>query len=227
MRENFIALLPMKGHSERVRNKNLRDFNGRPLFWHILHTLLICDYVSGVYVDTDDVFLGETVKHYFPDVQIMPRAKELCGDHISMNKIIQYDISHIEGEYFLQTHATNPLLEKKTIDDACKIFFENLDRYDSLFTVNRMQSRLYDANGKAINHNPNELIRTQDLSPIYEENSNLYLFSKESFGKREARIGEKPYLYATNKLESLDIDEEEDFILAEMVQRMKKKGDAE
>ena len=220
--KKVIALVPMKGHSERVKNKNIRDFNGKPLFWYILYTLTQCEYVSEIYVDTDNDFLAQTVLHYFPDVMIINRPEGLCGDCVSMNEIIRYDMDYIGGEYFLQTHSTNPLLKQETINDACKRSFDGLGENDSLFTVNRLQTRLYDKDGMPVNHDPDILIRTQDLNPIYEENSNLYIFSQDSFRLAGARIGRNPILYEMNSLESCDIDEENDFLLAELIQRLRK-----
>ncbi len=91
--------------------------------------------------------------------------------------------------------------------------------YDSLFTVNRMQTRFYREDGSAVNHDPNVLLRTQDLEPWLEENSCLYLFTRESFARTGARIGAAPMMYETPKLESVDIDEPEDWIMAEALAR--------
>jgi len=123
----------------------------------------------------------------------------------------------VEYKHFLQTHCTNPLLSSKTIKDAIELYFDKLnDDYDSLFSVNRIQCRCYDINGEPINHEFGQLKRTQDLEPILEENSNLFIFSRDSFfNSNERRIGLKPYLYETNKYESIDIDEENDFVVAE------------
>lgn len=220
----FAALLPMKGHSERVKNKNLRDFNGRPLFYYVLDTLMRCEYISGVYIDTDSEEIAGQAKGFFPDVHIIERPSGLCGDMVSMNAIIMHDIEVVGGEYYIQTHTTNPLLKVETLKKGCELFIKNMDQYDSLFSVNRFQTRLYDAVGKAVNHDPDRLIRTQDLPPLYEENSNMYIFSKSSFMERNARIGRKPQMLEMDKLESVDIDEETDFFLAEQIGRLSGKG---
>lgn len=222
--KKVAALVPMKGHSERVKNKNIRDFNGKPLFWYILHTLTQCEYVSGIYVDTDSDLLAESVRHYFPEIMIIDRPERLRGDCVSMNEIIRFDMDYVGGEYFLQTHSTNPLLKRETIDDACRRFFYELGDHDSLFTVNTLHTRLYDKEGMPVNHDPNKLIRTQDLEPIYEENSNLYIFSQDSFRFAGARIGKNPVMYEMNPLESCDIDDENDFLMAELIQQMGKDG---
>lgn len=217
MDNKFAALLPMKGHSERVKNKNIRDFNGVPLFYRILRTLMKCAYVSGVYIDTDSDEITDMAKTFFKEVNIIERPKELCGDMVSMNTIIRYDMDMIGAEYYIQTHATNPLLRVETLNEGCRRFLDKKNVYDSLFSVNRLQIRLYDGDVKAVNHNPEELIRTQDLPPLYEENSNLYIFSRTSFLSNGARIGKKPQMLEMDRLESVDIDEETDFMLAEQI----------
>lgn len=214
------ALLPMKGNSERVKNKNMKDFNGFPLYHAIMKTLLESSYISKIFINTDSDIIASDVKENFriDNVVIIKRPSEICGDFVSMNDIIAYDLTQCDGEFFLQTHSTNPLLKTSTIDLAIKKFFDNLDLYDSLFSVTKVQTRFYDKNAKAINHNPEKLLRTQDLEPMYEENSNFYIFSKKSFElARNKRIGLKPQIFSMNKLEAIDIDNPEDFILAELL----------
>ncbi|EAI8833065.1 acylneuraminate cytidylyltransferase family protein [Campylobacter coli] len=213
------ALLPMKGNSERVKNKNMKDFNGFPLYHAIMKALLESSYINKIFINTDsDVIASDAKKSFGDGIVIIKRPLEIQGDFVSMNDIIAYDLMQCDGEYFLQTHSTNPLLKTSTIDFAIEKFFDNLDVYDSLFSVTKVQARFYDKNAKAINHNPEELLRTQDLESMYEENSNFYIFSKNSFnlaGKK--RIGLKPQIFSMNKLEAIDIDNPEDFILAELL----------
>lgn len=213
--KTLCALVPMKGLSERVPGKNMRLFTGKPLFFHVIYNLLQCDSISDIYVDTDSQEIADSVLSFFKSVKIIWRPKELVGDFVSMNRIIEYDLSQIEGEHFLQTHATNPLLGAESIEAAISHYFTSLDKFDSIFSVNRLHTRLYDSNLRPINHNPAKLERTQDLPPVYEENSNLYIFSKTSFKTTGARIGKNPGIFVTKNTESMDIDTEEDFIIAE------------
>jgi CMP-N-acetylneuraminic acid synthetase len=217
------ALLPMKGHSERVKNKNLKDFNGAPLYHLILQSLLSTKNIDIVIIDTDSEIIKRDAIDNFNRVAIIDRPLELQGDLVSMNKIIEYDLSKLNGEHFIQTHATNPLLKPDTIDRAINTYFNFLPNYDSLFSVTRLQQRLYMENGTPINHDPKELLRTQDLPLVFEENSNFFIFSKESF-KRSGnnRIGVRFKMFELNKLEAMDIDEPEDFILAETLYKLRK-----
>jgi CMP-N-acetylneuraminic acid synthetase len=214
--QQVVAIVPIKGHSERVPGKNIRPFSGRPLFQHILATLEEAFVVDKIVVDTDSSEIAVQAEALFPKVQVLMRPKELQGDMVSVNRLIANDIAQVPSDIYLQTHATNPLLRSKTILEALKAFVLSEER-DSLFTVNRFQTRLYSADGTAINHDPNSLIRTQDLSPVYEENSCLYVFTPSSFGKHGRRIGDSPLMYETDRIESIDIDDEYTFRLAEML----------
>lgn len=216
----FTALLPMKGESERVPNKNIRLFNGKPLLLHVLEKLQTINAIETIIVNTDSDEI-QSLCESFSKVILHKRPEHLIGNLVPMNDIIDYDIQMSGSQFFIQTHSTNPLINSIQIEKALNIFSENQKQFDSLFSVTKLQTRLYWENGEAINHNPNELLRTQDLPPVFEENSNFFIFSKSSFeaaGKK--RIGLKPKMFEINKLESLDIDDEEDFLLAEMAQKI-------
>ena len=117
------------------------------------------------------------------------------------------------------THTTNPFLTRESIIKAIQTFDQaKIDKnIDSLFSVNRLQTRLYQKNTDPLNHDPNNLIPTQNLEPLFEENSNLYLFTKASFMKTKARIGSNPMMFETGRIESIDIDTPEDWELASLV----------
>jgi len=130
-------------------------------------------------------------------------------------QIMAYDLENTDGEYFIQSHSTNPLLKGKTIKKAVNKYFENIEINDSLFSTTPLQTRLYDDQFRSINHDPNQLIKTQDLPFVYEENSCIYIFSRQSFIKNRNRIGANPYLFTMDRFESVDIDEEYDFLFSE------------
>jgi CMP-N-acetylneuraminic acid synthetase len=213
----IAALVPMKKNSERVPNKNMKLFNGKPLYHAIINTLLKSKYIDSIYIDTDSEIIINDVQINFPAIKIINRPIELQGDLVSMNEIISYNLNMLNYDIYLQTHSTNPLINVNTIDLALSTFIEN-ENYDSLFTVTKIQSRFYWSDGSPLNHDINNLIRTQDLQPIYEENSNLYIFTKLSFqNANKKRIGLKPMMFEINKIESIDIDEIDDFNLAELI----------
>jgi N-acylneuraminate cytidylyltransferase len=93
--------------------------------------------------------------------------------------------------------------------------------FDSIFSVTKIQTRFYERNGNPFNHNPKELLRTQDLSPLFEENSAFYIFTKDSFcSSGNKRIGLKPLMIEIDKIDAIDIDVPSDFILAETLHKL-------
>lgn len=221
MKPKVVALLPMKGNSERVPKKNLKSFNGTPLYQIILNKLLESKIIDEIIVNTDCPNITESIQsNYKQKVIVRNRPESIRGDFVSMNKIIEDDLNNSEGEIYIQTHSTNPLLEVRSIDRALKKMLEIGTSNDSIFSVTKIQTRFYDINGEAINHNPQELVRTQDLPPIFEENSCFYIFTKNSFKQSGGkRIGLKPLMFEIDKIEAIDIDNVEDFIIAEAVHK--------
>lgn len=218
----IVALLPLKAHSERVPGKNFRVFRHKPLFRWMLDTLLAITRIDEIVINTDAREVLEA--HGLRDearVRIRNRPLEICGDHVSMNLVLADDVRHVAADVFVMTHTTNPLLSVETVDAALDAFLraEESGAADSLFAVNRVQSRFYRADGSAVNHDPARLLRTQDLEPWFEENSNLYVFTPASFERTGARIGARPLMYETPRAESFDIDDAVGWDLAELVAR--------
>lgn len=217
-RYKLVALLPMKAHSERVKGKNFRPFAGKPLFRWILDTLLSLSEIELIVINTDARgILAQNGLSESDRLLIRDRKPELCGDFVSMNKVLADDIASVDSELYLMTHTTNPLLSSETIRNALASFEKGRQQgKDSLFSVNRFQSRFYRADASAVNHDPNNLVRTQDLESWFEENSNLYLFTRESFAATNARIGKLPVLYESPRMESVDIDDQTGWRIAEV-----------
>jgi len=211
------ALVPVKEHSDRVKGKNFRAFCGKPLYHHIIHTLDRVYAVDEIVINTDSPRVIAEASRLSHKVQTIERPEELCGDHVSTNRIFEYDLSQTEADVYVQTHATTPTLKAETIARAIATFISIEDEYDSLFGVSEYESRFYAHDGAAVNHDPENLIRTQDLQPIYEENSSLYVFTKQSFKQKGRRIGVKPFMFVTPPVESVDIDDEFAFRLAELL----------
>jgi CMP-N-acetylneuraminic acid synthetase len=212
--ERIVALVPMRHHSERVPGKNYRELVGEPLYAHILAALAGCDQIDQIVVDTDSPVIMGGVQERFPEVHLIERPSELRDDRVPMNSVLRHDVQQVEADSYLQTHSTNPLLTSATMSAAIRRYLEAIPEHDSLFSVTRMQTRLWSPVGEPINHDPAELLRTQDLPPVYEENSCIYIFERASFLASGNRIGERPLLFEINPEEALDIDEEIDFQMA-------------
>jgi len=213
----FTALVPMRHHSQRVPGKNYRLLAGKPLFHHIIETLLAVPEINEVVVDTDSEPVMDGLRGHFPQVRIMDRPHHLRADAVSMNDILLHDTGQVQADFYLQTHSTNPLLKPETVSRAIRTFLADYPARDSLFSVTRLQTRLYDREGRAVNHNPKELIQTQDLSPIYEENSCLYIFTRENLLKQRHRISDQAVMFEIDAEEAWDIDEELDFAICDFL----------
>lgn len=221
-KQKIIALLPMKANSVRVKGKNFREFYGKPLFRWILDTLLEVKEIDQIIINTDARhILAENGLVDTDKIIIRDRKPEICGDHVSMNLVLADDIASVSADIYLMTHTTNPLMSADTVRKALNEFQEAkvASKADSLFTVDKVQTRFYDSDCSPINHDPDNLIPTQNLEPWFEENSNLYIFTADSFFKTNARIGKKPMMYEGPVFESIDIDTPEDWDFAVVAAR--------
>ncbi len=215
----MAALVPMRHHSQRVPGKNYRPLAGIPLYHHILITLLACAEIQQIVVDTDSPVILQGLREHFPAVVALERPEHLRADEIPMNEVLLYDTSQVEADFYLQTHSTNPLLKAETIGQAVRRFLASYPAYDSMFAVTRLQVRLWDQLGRAVNHNPAILLQTQDLPPIYAENSCLYLFTRQNLLAKRNRLGERPMMYEVDQAEAWDIDNEIDFSVVDFLMR--------
>ncbi len=225
----IVALLPMKANSERVKGKNFRDFCGKPLFRWILDTLIEVEEIDQIVINTDArEILAANGLTDTSRIMIRDRNSEICGDLISMNLVLADDVVNVEADLYLMTHTTNPLMSADTIRMALAAFQEAqaTGRADSLFTVDKVQTRFYRADSSPVNHDPDNLIPTQHLEPWFEENSNLYIFTRDSFAKTNARIGKQPMMFEGPFFESIDIDTPADWDFAVVAARylQEKKG---
>lgn len=213
----IVALVPMRHHSQRVPGKNYQLLAGQPLFHYIITTLLTCAEISEVVVNTDSTTIMDGLREHFPEVHILERPGHLRDDTVPMNEILLHDTTQVEADFYLQTHSTNPLLRIETISLATQTFLSNYPTYDSLFSVTRLQTRLWDHLGRAVNHNPAILLQTQDLPPMYEENSCIYIFTRQTLLSRRNRLGERPLMFEIDPAEAWDIDDELDFQITDFL----------
>ena len=207
----ITALIPIKRNSQRIPNKNFLEINSKPLFFWIIDSLLNSEFVDEIVINYDDDYILQEVSKYFDSIKFCKRPDKLLGDDISMNKIIESSLKDCTNETIIQVHTTSPLLKTKTIDKAIKF---HLDKKQDIFSVNKLYERFYDKDLRPINHDINTLVQTQDLEPLYVENSALYIFTKENFRQSNNRINDKSDIFEVIFPENIDIDNFEDFELA-------------
>jgi len=210
--------VPIKKESQRVPGKNTRKLNGNPLYIHTLERFSDFD----IYVDTDDPVVYEELRDWI-NVTVYMRAEPLCGNDVSVNELINYFLWISKPklkEVVAQIHVTSPFLEPDTLLTAESFMENKWYSSDSILGSTIIRSRLWKHNGDVcipVNHNPLVLQPTQDLEPIYVDNSSFYVFTYYSFYETKSRVGKTPCFYEIGFPENLDIDTEEDWKLAEMI----------
>jgi CMP-N-acetylneuraminic acid synthetase len=211
---SVTAIVPMRHNSERVPGKNYRPLDGVPLYHHVVRTLLAVPEITGVIIDTDSDFILEDAASSFPDVTTVLRPEHLRDGAIAMNDVLANTMSQVTTDTVMQTHSTNPFVRPRTFSEAIRAYFDSSDSFDSVFSVTRLQTRIWASGAVPVNHDPAVLLRTQDLNPLYVENSCFYIFNSEAFLASGNRIGSRPFMYEMDTIEAIDIDEERDFALA-------------
>ena len=212
---SFTAILPMRAGSQRVKDKNVRPINSLPLYEYIIRTVREVSLIDRLVINTDidEVWTKFNLDSY---IQLVKRQPSLAGN-CSMNKVLADTLSQVDGELFVQVHATNPMLKSKTIENALSEFLKKRDVCDSIFSVTRTQKRFWNEKCEPVNHALYAEPTTQDLDIWFEENSCFYIFSRSSFGKSQNRIGEKPVMYEIDSYEAIDIDTEDEFRLVSKI----------
>ena len=209
-----LAIVPMRHNSERVPGKNYRPLGGIPLYHHVVRTLSAVPEIDSIVIDTDSDFIIDDCADHFPHVRVLLRPENLRDGNIAMNDVLLNTLDQVDADIVLQTHSTNPFLKAATISDALRLFTTPGSEFDSVFSVTRLQARLWDADVHPVNHDPAVLLRTQDLAPLFIENSCFFIFTPELLRQRGNRIGSRPLMVEMAPLEAVDIDTEEDFALA-------------
>ena len=212
---SVVAILPMRHSSERVPGKNYRPLAGKPLFQHILDTLLTVDYIDRVVIDTDSPTVAEIVEARYPDVRILERPAHLRSGDTPMNDVLLNTVEREPADLYVQTHSTNPFLTRDSLMRAFEMYRDG--DCDSIFSVTPYQARFWSKQLRPINHDPAVLERTQDLEPMYLENSCLYVFTAEGLRQNKNRIGSNPSVIEVEGVEAVDIDFEPDFDLANAI----------
>ena len=223
-----VAFVPMRHESARVPGKNYRPLGGAPLYHHIVRTLLEVPHVASIVIDTDSPFILEDAAESFGDrVTLVERPEHLLGEFADISEILLHDAQTVGATGIcMHTHSTNPLLRATTITRGIEAFVEARPERDSLLAVTPRHVRFYWPDGRPINHDPDNLVRTQDLPPVYEENSCLYVFERETLERRHNRVGERPLLFPISGDETADIDNEDGwrFVEALYTARQKARG---
>ncbi|WP_405607763.1 cytidylyltransferase domain-containing protein [Polaribacter sp. Asnod1-A03] len=227
----MTVFLPCRAGSQRIPNKNTKEFAGVEggLLQVKLESLTKASLVDKIVVSTNDqkvIDIAESMNH--KKIVIDVRPDHLAQSSTSTDDVVDYVPTIIEDEHILWTHVTSPFITSDSINRGIKKYYENLDQgFDSLMTVNKIQTFLWGENGQAYNYDRavEKWPRTQTLPPLYELNSGFFISSRTNYIELKDRIGVKPFLLQSEGYEKIDVDWPDDFLLAEMVYKLKYKLD--
>ena len=208
----IVAIVPMKLNNRRLPQKNTKIFtNGEPLCHYILSTLLKVKEIDEVYVYCSN----PDIKEFLPKgVKYLCRSETLDLDTTKMNEILQCFAEVVPADIYVMSHTTAPFISVKSIEEGLHSVISG--EHDSAFAAKKLQDFLW-KDGEPFNYELTAIPRTQDLPVLYEETSGFYIYINEVMTKLKRRIGESPYIVEVNEIESIDIDEEEDFIIADAI----------
>ncbi|MEH3138886.1 MAG: acylneuraminate cytidylyltransferase family protein [Mycobacterium kyogaense] len=212
-----MAIVPMRHQSERVPGKNYRLLSGKPLYHHVVAMLDSVPEIDTIVIDTDSKLIMDDAAAQFPGVQVLERPMHLRDGEIPMNDVLLNSLEQVDADVVIQTHSTNPFLKAETVASALQLFRQKRHEIDSIFSVTRLQARLWDSQTQPLNHDPSNLLRTQDLQPLFIENSCFFIFTPDSLRREGNRIGRHPIMFEMAGVEAVDIDVEDDFELASAI----------
>lgn len=208
----IVAVVPMKLNNRRLPQKNTKCFkNGKPLCYYILSTLKSIKQIDEVFVYCSN----PDIKSFIPDdVKYLQRSSSLDQDTTKMNEVLMSFSSDVSADIYVMTHTTAPFISKKSIEKGLNAVITG--KYDSAFSVKKIQDFLW-KDGRPFNYELNNIPRTQDLPALYEETSGFYIYKNDVITKNGRRIGNNPYMVEIGEIESIDIDELEDFMIADAI----------
>ncbi len=206
-----VAFVPIRLNSRRVEGKNLRLLGGRPLMTYILDTLRDCERIDETYVYCSD---PDIARHLPDGVKFLRRDPALDSDSTLGEEIYDAFTREVDADIYVLAHATSPFIRRATVDDA--VARVGSGEYDSAFSAERIQTFAW-YEGRTLNYSPERVPRTQDLEPVFVETSAFFVFRREVWRDMRRRIGLRPYMAVTDRIESMDIDYPDDFRLAEAI----------
>ena len=213
-----VAFLPAKGQSRRIKSKNIRLLDGKPLFLHTLEKLMKCDFIDEVYLDSDSETIFDLASEV--DCKFLRRDPSLADNNTDGHMLIYNEAKKVEADIYIQILCTSPFIKIDTIRKGLEKL-KNKEKFDSIVLVKKEKQYLWDENGPLYNndHIPN----SNDLEDTIIETMGLYIVKKEVALDQKKRIGENPYLLEAEIIESIDVNYPEDFKLANYIMLEKEK----
>lgn len=221
--KKVIAFVPMRKGSDRVKNKNSRNFAGISggLCFIKISQLLKVRSISRIVISTNDNEIKEIARSFKSDRLIIDeRSEELSSSQTSTDDLVNHVPKIITSGVVLWTHVTSPFIDERAYENIVNQYFCNLKTNDSLMSVTKVQKFFWNHKGP-LNYNKlyEKWPRTQTLEPIFEVNSGAFVANIKIYKEFSDRIGNNPLLYTIDEREAFDVDWEFDFEIAELMWR--------
>ena len=211
----IVSFIPIKLNNQRLPGKNIMLLHGRPTCDYIFETICSVNSIDEKYVYCSDEAIIPYIKPYErKGLKFLKRDPYLDGFQVKGLEIIKKFVEDVDADIYVLTHVTQPFTRPESISNALEKVVSG--EYDSAFSAIVLQDYLW-MNGKPMNYDMKNIVRTQDLEPIYMETGAFFIFRKKVFTELGQRIGEKPYIYEIDQFEAVDIDTEDDFKFANVV----------
>lgn len=223
MKEKIVSFIPVKLNNQRLPGKNIKELNGRPLCDYLFKTISEITEINEKYVYCSDEAICQYIEPYKDQgLSFLKRDSYLDGNEIKGLEIIKRFVEDVEADIYVLAHVTQPFSKHETIVEGIRKVAE--EGYDSAFSALKLQDYLW-LNGKPMNYDPTDIIRTQDMDPVYMETGAFFIFRREVFTKMGRRIGINPFICEVDHFEAIDIDDMNDYLFAEAAARYLKEAE--
>ena len=211
----IVSFIPIKLNNQRLTGKNTMILAGRPMCDYIFNTICKISEIDEKYVFCSDETICPYIHPYTSKgLQFLKRDPYLDGFQVKGLEIIDKFVKEVDADIYVLTHVTQPFTKASSIQNALQKVISG--EYDSAFSAVTLQDYIW-KDGKPFNYDMKNIVRTQDLDPLYMETGAFFIFRKEVFTELGQRIGKKPYIYVIDQFEAVDVDTLEDFKFAEAV----------
>jgi CMP-N-acetylneuraminic acid synthetase len=214
MKKEIVGLVPVKGQSERVIEKNTRNFHNTTLLELKLDQLSNTQGFENIIVSSEDSSILQIANKKGFDTH--HRDPKYSTSKVPMSDVYSYIASEITGENIAWINVTNPLVETEIYDNAIEIYNELDTGYDCLLSAIELRENFF-YQGKAINFDRSPWPRSQDLSPVLSLSFSINILKRDDMVRWGSCVGTSPYFYCLDKIDSWDIDNQEDFDFCEMI----------
>ena len=205
----IVAIMPIKLNNERLPGKNTKLLGKKPLLQYQLENLLATGKLDSVNVYCSN----EEITSSLPaEVTFVRRPEFLDLPTSNFTQIFDCFMEAVDADIYVYAHATAPFITVETIGQCIDAVVSG--GYDSAFCASKIQDYLW-KDGEPLNFDATNLPRSQDLEVIYRETSGVYVFTKDAYHNTHRRIGLRPFIKEVSFKESVDINNPEDFSLAE------------